>query len=813
MSAMSDARVFHQVPPHPALSKSIGIGARGRLGAYWLSALALSSLSASGCGDDELNDTGSGSDTFVGSSEDGIVSSTSTGPNSSSATSTSVGPNTGTPEDDTSAEDEGQDCPNPSETNCNGFCADLDVDIRNCGFCGKRCDADELCSDGRCVPELDCNGDVACEGVCVDVLTDEENCGSCGRACDERAGEVCNAGNCGCRTEHDRCDGFCVDTQSDADHCGECNEACLAGEKCSLGTCRLDCPAGQTECGSSCVDTQSDVQHCGKCDEACASDEVCQAGTCRPDCAADELLCDDLCIDPMTDAAHCGACANTCDNDQICAEGSCVAACEASWVLCDGRCIDPATDPDHCGASGQCMGDDAGQVCTETQSCIAGSCEADPTWSASQRIDSASAAASDPRIAVDANGHAIAVWVQPNAGNAHLWSNRYNADTGSWGLDASSMLGMATPLSVGKVRVGIDRVGRAMAIWEQQSTAMDASEIHAKRYDPSTQSWAANSTVISSPGAGPDPFNQSNPNIAVDPAGNAMAVWISDETVDTNYEVYASHFDWTTKAWASAVRIEELTGNASHPRVTVDDEGNFTAVWLHQREGSSDEYDLRSNRYDASAGTWSSDTRSVEDRATPPSDNFVLGCDGQGDVHALWLHSETPAAFVVRWAKLARDEDSWSASVVVSEAGLPGQPSSVDLGVGEDGSAFAIWKQGSDPDFDIRATRYDPITGNWLASSWIIDGHSDPADSPTISVDSSGRAIALWTRGASDSAAVFSATYSPSLALWSIPTARSNAEASEPFAATGYEDSTFAVWGQEIDSAPPSTVFSARFGR
>lgn len=68
------------------------------------------------------------------------------------------------------------------EMRCGETCVRPDTDPTNCGGCGVRCAADEVCSDGSCAPF--CTPPlVMCGRSCADLTSDPDNCGRCANRC------------------------------------------------------------------------------------------------------------------------------------------------------------------------------------------------------------------------------------------------------------------------------------------------------------------------------------------------------------------------------------------------------------------------------------------------------------------------------------------------------------------------------------------------------------------------------------------------------------------------------------------------------
>ncbi|HEY3445183.1 MAG TPA: cadherin-like beta sandwich domain-containing protein [Myxococcales bacterium] len=293
-------------------------------------------------------------------------------------------------------------------TLCESECAQTTSDPANCGACGKKCAAGQICSAGACSTVCPA-GQLMCSGACVDPQTSRNHCGAttdcqganAGATC--VAGQVCASGSCAlsCPAGLLDCAGTCVDPLTSRAHCGaaaDCQGAntgatCVAGQVCAAGSCALSCPAGLLDCAGTCVDPLNSRAHCGAsadCQGAnagatCVAGQVCAAGSCALSCPAGLLDCAGTCVDPLNSRAHCGASADcqganagaTCTAGQVCAAGACVLSCPAGLLACGGTCINPVTSLEFCGASGDCQGTGAGTACGANEVCMLGDCLAD----------------------------------------------------------------------------------------------------------------------------------------------------------------------------------------------------------------------------------------------------------------------------------------------------------------------------------------------------------------------------------------------------------------------------------------------------
>ncbi len=163
-------------------------------------------------------------------------------------------------------------------------------------------------------------GAVQCPERCANLSLDVYNCGACGNICPE--GQACRNGVCDCQGGRVDCGSGCISLDESAENCGACGSACPSDLVCSEGTCSSGCASHLTRCGQSCTDTNGNAEHCGSCDNACPEGQVCSDGVCG--CGGGRTLCDGACTDTQANNQHCGACDNVCQGAESCTDGFCL---------------------------------------------------------------------------------------------------------------------------------------------------------------------------------------------------------------------------------------------------------------------------------------------------------------------------------------------------------------------------------------------------------------------------------------------------------------------------------------------------------
>jgi hypothetical protein len=141
--------------------------------------------------------------------------------------------------------------------------------------------------------------------------------------------------------------------------------------------------------------------------------------------------------------------------------------------------------------------------------------EASQRWEELQRIDAEAVGESGrPDIAMDPSGNAIVVWARTGEDFTNVWSNRYVVGVG-WETAERIVPGS---LSSGRdPRVALDAQGNAVAVWVQFDGIQDS--IWSSRYLVNS-GWGRSAPIELD-----DEARASGPRIAVDDAGKAVVVW------------------------------------------------------------------------------------------------------------------------------------------------------------------------------------------------------------------------------------------------------------------------------------------------
>ncbi len=412
----------------------------------------------------------------------------------------------------------------------------------------------------------------------------------------------------------------------------------------------------------------------------------------------------------------------------------------------------------------------------------------DGAWQAPQvRSDTSAPAANMPRVAMDAAGHAVAVWIEAG-GAGHLETSSYSPGTG-W----------STPAELGNIASTRDLLmnanGDGMAVWEEISDASCSNDedcsrftVKVRRYFPDV-GWSKSTSLASEVSSG-----VMHPRLALNAAGNAVAIWSERNGAHRNIRV--SRFT-PRDGWH---KIEQLTNNANNaqdPDVALDDDGNAMAVWT-QFEGQR--ANVYASRY-TPAGGWSAPVL-IEHQDSGSAWRTWIDIDRDGNAIALWLQSD--GIRYSAWSNRHTPNAGWGTAQAI-ESSDAGDVVGIDMAMDAQGNAVVAWEEFdralSGAHTNVWANRYFANSGWGVAELLEIDD-AGSATFPQIAMDAAGNALVVWSQNDGTRYNIWSRRM-PAGGNWSPPALIETEDAGNAFIgelAIGGGGDAIAVWEQHDGS-------------
>jgi hypothetical protein len=360
-----------------------------------------------------------------------------------------------------------------------------------------------------------------------------------------------------------------------------------------------------------------------------------------------------------------------------------------------------------------------------------------------------------PDVAMDPNGNAVAVWDESRTivfdSREDIWFSRYSPGVGRSDPDLVEINNTGPALFA---RVAMDGSGNAVAVWHQQDG--DVRDIWANRYTPSDGWSIADSEPIET-----EPGDARRPEVAMDPDGNAVAVWYQADATG-RFDVWSNRYT-PNDGWTGAELIEHVdAGDARWPQVAMDSRGNAVVVWQQcdgedcDPDSGDSRWNISSNRYTSGVG-W--DVQTPIDRDAGDATRPHVAVDANGNAVAVW--QQEAAGRLDVWARhYAASSADWEGAELIETLDT-GDALRPQVAMDPHGNAVAVWSQDDGTSDDIWSNRYTP-SGGWGMAQRIEGNDSAEARRPKIAMDPDGSAVVVWTQPDGVHISIWSNRYTPS---------------------------------------------------
>lgn len=234
---------------------------------------------------------------------------------------------------------------------------------------------------------------------------------------------------------------------------------------------------------------------------------------------------------------------------------------------------------------------------------------------------------------------------------------------------------------------------------------------------------------LSAPG-----FDGIEPRVGVDASGRATSVWERDGVIQTR----SSNDGGMT--WSAGVDLSSDADMSDASRITVDASGRAIAAW---RARGAFGFAIQTRLSADGGATWSNTvTLAQQSRAMR---NPRVSINSSGDAVAVWVANKGWAGTAIQTSSTSDAGVTWSTPVdlaVVQDTSPQPQ-----VAIDSAGRAIAVWGDNVGGYYVVQTKSSLDGGLNWSAAvslSQPMGGGS--TEHPMVSIDGSGRAIAVWTR-------------------------------------------------------------------
>lgn len=288
-------------------------------------------------------------------------------------------------------------------------------------------------------------------------------------------------------------------------------------------------------------------------------------------------------------------------------------------------------------------------------------------WSAVTDVRSG-VTAFDPDIAVSQTDDAVAVWYEAFMGNDVIFSRARIGGVWSMSNLQVSTAGFDSQLP----RIGADAIGNTVLIWLEDDGMNDI--VRGATLTAGGGAWA-NFATLSAGGAGAQ-----NPQIAVDPMGNAVAVWEWFDSMTMTNVIQSADFNFGAMSWSSTTTISDPTDDSFTPQVSVNSDGTAIAIW-----------DSISNGIQTSTKPLGSLWEPILSIPGSSGNDPDIAIDAAGTAVAVWSQFTGGADRISASERLATG--SWSTPQIISDPVMVGNALGPTVSVNASGYAVAVWRK------------------------------------------------------------------------------------------------------------------------
>lgn len=337
--------------------------------------------------------------------------------------------------------------------------------------------------------------------------------------------------------------------------------------------------------------------------------------------------------------------------------------------------------------------------------------------------------ATNPALAINSQGNAIAVWQEAGDYN-NIYARNFTSGSG-WQAIATDLNYVQTQ-SADYPKIAMDSSNGAIAVWQEYNGSIN--HIYASRFDGTT--WQTTVTLNNDLST-----DAQNPQITMNPAGQAIAVWIELNATYGVYNVYARSFDGI---WGSAENLNVMATQYQYPQVAMDTMGNAIAVWCEDNGEGYGYYNIHARNYISGSG-WDTSASNLNNNPHVSSMEPQIAMISTSTAIAVWAESvDIPGGSA--WNVFARNLNgtTWETAIDLNNTQTR-SGESPQIAINSSGNAMVVWSESNDSyTTNIYTKKYNPESGWDSTAVNLNNDQSQPAGGAKVGLDTAGNAIVAW---------------------------------------------------------------------
>jgi hypothetical protein len=235
--------------------------------------------------------------------------------------------------------------------------------------------------------------------------------------------------------------------------------------------------------------------------------------------------------------------------------------------------------------------------------------------------------------------------------------------------------------------------------------------------------------------------HQLGPSISMDPAGNFVVVWYDFRY--TNGDIYFQRYNDAGTALGVNTKVNDDTGNATHqhPRISMDEAGNFVIVWDDNRNNN---FDIYFQRYTSTGGALGANTKVNDDAGSDIQWDPKISVDAVGNFVIVWI-DERNGNRDIYFQRFTSTGAALGVNTLVNDDASTADQIAPSVLIDVTGNFVIVWHDFRNDDWDIYYQRYTS-TGGTLGVNTKVNDDAGTAFQfyPTISMDAVGNFVVVW---------------------------------------------------------------------